>query len=456
MIKTQDYLREFVTILFMRKKVVTAIFLLFIAGALLIAFFWPPVFASSGSIILKRNEAMTSPQSLEDVQAELTRITEDDRYSELEMLTSNTIVKRTAQRLGEESDFFRDRFDSGKGQRRLQNTIKTNLTAELVPQSNVIRLAFQWNEPAQAKEVLDIYLQEYLDYRSELYNPKEALSFFRQQIQKFNEQIGQRENKLLQLAQQHNLSDPTEQIKSNLLVVKNLEGTLADKKNEFKEKEAYINHIEEALKSKDYNFFTSIDNLEIGDYGQTLLGMIQEKRELLQEYTEESGKVQRMQEQIDSTHKSFREEVKQYLAGQKSNLQGIKENIERMESKINNLEQRNLELYSNMLQKDSIQREIDLLDTSYTTFGKRLEQANIKSKARTDALFNVGLLSEPATPTAPVFPQKSRVIGLGALIGLVMGITSGFLLEFFDHTFKRPEDVYNYTDMPHLCSLPRW
>ncbi len=456
MIKTQDYLREFITILFIRKNVVIITSLLFIVGGVLIAFLWPPTFAAQGSTLLKRNEALTSPESIEDVNPEVARIRQDDLFSEQELLTSNSVVNKTAERLIEEDTSYQWTSAGEQGKAKLASKINKNLSTKLVPNSNVIRATMTWGNPTKAQKALETYFDEYLTYRSELYNPEEALSFFRSQIDNFDEQLNQLEQKLVKMAEKGNISDASEQIRTNLLVQKNIENALTELKNELRQKKASINHIEESLKSQDYNFFTSVDDIEIGEYGKELRALVQEKRDLLKNYTEQSSKVQKLQEQIDETYQSVKKEVQRFLNARKAEVEGIKKSIADMKQRLRELEERNVELYKSTIQTDNINRQIDLLDQSYETFAKRLEQANIKSSARTDTLFNVGILSKPRTLEKPVFPQKRRVIGLSIVIGLIAGVTLAFLLEFFDHTFKRPEDVYNFTNLPHICSLPRW
>jgi capsular polysaccharide biosynthesis protein len=57
---------------------------------------------------------------------------------------------------------------------------------------------------------------------------------------------------------------------------------------------------------------------------------------------------------------------------------------------------------------------------------------------------------------SPVFPNKKTFIPIGFIVGILLGFTIGFLREFFDHTFKRPEDVDNYLGLPTILSIPEF
>jgi capsular polysaccharide biosynthesis protein len=39
---------------------------------------------------------------------------------------------------------------------------------------------------------------------------------------------------------------------------------------------------------------------------------------------------------------------------------------------------------------------------------------------------------------------------------MVLGCGLGFLREYLDHTFKRPEDIVRFAELPVLFSLEKW
>ena len=528
MIKTQDYIREFVTTLFIRKNIILCTMVIFVVAAFLIVFFWPPIFVSTGSILVKTSRPLKSQVSVDDAESKMTQVSEEDLFSEMQILTSYSVAERTVKQLQKEGNFFKNERFSEKAFRQLVDKIEENLSIELAPKSSVIKTSFIWQDPEKAEHILQTYLQEYLNYRTELYNPKEAQSFLYEQVHRFNEELKKQEDKLVQLAEQGSLSDPKRQIQSNLLIQENLEKVIMDLKNKRTEKGAYIQHIQDSLSSQDINsfasvddikigdfekklyalmlqrhdllknytpespkvqhteegiqdiykslnaevqqqidaqemqgsqdinFFTSVDNLEIGDFGKRLHDLIMQKQNILMTYTPESPKVQRIEKEVQDVYVSLKAEVQRYIDAQKAQLQGVEESIAVMERKLRNLEKRNVELYKNTIKSDRISREIGFLAESYKTFAKRLEEINIATNTKVDTLFNVGILSKPKFLAAPIFPDKKKVIPLGLLLGLIIGVTMGFSLEFFDHSLKRPEDVSNYTDLPLICSIPKW
>ncbi len=456
MTRTEDYFREFVTITFIQKNVILGIVAIFVLAAILIAFFWPPVYSAAGSIIIKRTQPLTSPGSLEDVRAEVSQLNEGDLFSEMQILQSRSVSERAARR------FLQKHGKLGGGEldavkiARLADEIEKKASTELVPLSNVIRVSLAWKDRDSAREILGFFFDEYLRYRSDLYNPQEAQMFFQQQISNFVNALDQREKELIAMAESGNVFAPDDQIRSNLLIKENLEKDLALLRQEYSRKKNYLEHIESSLDARDINFFTSVDNMEIGDLGKRLQQLFMDKQEMRKTYAADSNKIKHFDEEIQTVYESLRSEVQSYLEIQKADVDAMESNLEELDAKLLDLEKRNIQLYTSMVRNNRLDREINLLEDSYATFAKRLEEAEINSTTKADTFFNVGVLSKPQAANAPVFPKKSRIIPLGLILGLIVGITVGFVIEFFDHRFKRPEDIMHYAELPHLFSIARW
>ena len=64
---------------------------------------------------------------------------------------------------------------------------------------------------------------------------------------------------------------------------------------------------------------------------------------------------------------------------------------------------------------------------------------------------------EPALPSdAPVGPQVLRNAILAALVGVVLGIGIAFMWEYFDDTFRGPEDVRETLNLPVLAGITKF
>jgi len=123
---------------------------------------------------------------------------------------------------------------------------------------------------------------------------------------------------------------------------------------------------------------------------------------------------------------------------------------------VDKIKQENIKLYNTSLKMRLLQRQFKLAEESYETFLKRWNEARIDRSNVASNLFSVNIISGAKASLTPVFPDKKKVIPIGFVVALIFGITIGFLVEFFDHTFKRPEDVERFTGLQTIFSIPKF
>lgn len=67
---------------------------------------------------------------------------------------------------------------------------------------------------------------------------------------------------------------------------------------------------------------------------------------------------------------------------------------------------------------------------------------------------NVKVIDTAKEPKDPIKPSKKKNVGVAGLAGLVLGAALIFLLEFIDHTFKKPEDIERHLGINVIGTVP--
>ena len=67
---------------------------------------------------------------------------------------------------------------------------------------------------------------------------------------------------------------------------------------------------------------------------------------------------------------------------------------------------------------------------------------------------NVQVIDTAKVPTKPVKPNKKMNISVAGVLGLLLGALLIYLLEYLDHTFKKPEDVENQLEINVIGTIP--
>lgn len=152
------------------------------------------------------------------------------------------------------------------------------------------------------------------------------------------------------------------------------------------------------------------------------------------------GNIQRLESQ--SAAKDL--EMAQY----DSQIKQVQSNMAKIESQINAAplgEQQ----YSDLL------RERDLAKDKYVNLSAKLNQAEIsqdlENRGQGD---NLELLDPPSVPQTPTEPKRPLVIGMGAGLGLLLGLVIAGAREMKDTSLKNLKDVRAYTQIAILGSVP--
>lgn len=447
--KTENYLKEFYFILFAQRKVILWTTILFFILSVLIAFLWPPVYSASGSILAKAKKVEKDPEAIENVELRPFPITKEDLASESEILTSPDVIERTI-RLLQEKNLYKKTDKLSDEVYKIQNQLKT----VIIPASNVIEVTFYNGNPDNAVSILGTLMDQYVFYRMNVYSPSEAEGFYSQQADQFKNELQSNENNIMGIVGNSRIADPQKEIDKNILLKKDLEQQLLTLKSEAIEKEGNISHLDRALKEKNIQYFSYIDNKPLNDLSAKLQELTLERGKVLRVYNEKSDKIKLIDKQIEDTFSLIKSEISAIRANLQKQLHIVQNKITAVKSDISALNDSNVQLQKQLIDSQRIAREIKLQEFSYETFSKRREEARINNTAATTSLANVSILSKAFPSDGPVFPKKPVVIPLGMLVGFITGCSFGFLREFFDHTFKKPSDVYNYVGLPVIFSIP--
>ncbi|MBN1348671.1 hypothetical protein JXJ21_04615, partial [candidate division KSB1 bacterium] len=77
-----------------------------------------------------------------------------------------------------------------------------------------------------------------------------------------------------------------------------------------------------------------------------------------------------------------------------------------------------------------------------------------ESMKRTEASMQYEIIEHAVKPIKPIKPKKVRLMAMGAMLGLFIGIGIIFLLEYTDDSFKNKEDVEEYLGLIVLGTIP--
>jgi len=475
MTQSDDYLREIILTFFSHIKLILGTTLLGILMAVAIILFYPSQYEVITSFIFTGNRVEKSPDSLETTELKVVELTREDLLSEMEMIGSYDVVENTVKKIIEKNpDFFRTRvgildrvIHVIKGDKESPDTvlptmlkatrsIQSRLNTEILPKTNIIQVTLTTEDPAKGLEMISDISHEFIRFRSTIFNPIRAETLFEQQATAYNDALINKEEELIKLAKTFKSADPAREIENNLLIINNLREQMAIIKKETIETRQFIDFLHQQIDSDTRSHFSFIKDLSITNFGEKVQQLVIERGNLMRTFSPESVKVTRIDEQIEKTFSQLKAEVRIYLTEKESTLETLEKTLEDFDHQIQTLSIRNISLHTQQILMRRINRNINILSHSHDTFVKRWESAKISNKWNTENLFSVRVLRKPFSSGISVFPNTKGLLVVGFLAGFLIGCSAAFFLEFFDHTFKKPEDVQKYADLPAVFSIPKW
>jgi succinoglycan biosynthesis transport protein ExoP len=144
------------------------------------------------------------------------------------------------------------------------------------------------------------------------------------------------------------------------------------------------------------------------------------------------------------------------LEGLEAEVERLKKDEAALRQTIANVEQR-LEAVPEREQEFArLTRDQQASKGLYDSLLKKLDEAQLGENLETDRhgeQFRV--LEDALPPSAPVAPNRPRLVILGLILAIAAGVGAVLAAEQFDETFHDVDDLRNFTKVPVLASIPR-
>jgi uncharacterized protein involved in exopolysaccharide biosynthesis len=457
MIRTEDYKRELISIVFAQKHLIFWTMFLIFLGAVLVSFFWPPTYAATGSVLLTGKQVSDrDSQALQNSETRAFSISKEEIASEVKILSSPQTVKSALATVAGKYPALR--VDGEAGMVASVSDVIKNLKIRVVPATNVIEIQYFNRSAALATDVLNALMNEYLVQRGRLYarRTQAPAKLFADEAERYREGVRAKDDEMVSLLKQTGGADPRVEIEANIKFKKQLELDLNALKKERAEASQTVALLEKALADTDVQYFAFLENPTIREIGIRLSALYVERGNLMRIFQAQDDTVVALTEQITDNLALLKREVGSVRESFGKKLQSVNNQIKDIETQIARYDGKNIALAEQIIGAQRIAREAEVMKSSYETYAKRANEVAINNALASDEpSISVRVIDTAFPSKGPVFPKRAAVLPLGLLAGLLTGCSLGFVREYFDHTFKKPSDVKTYAGLPVLFSLSR-
>jgi uncharacterized protein involved in exopolysaccharide biosynthesis len=491
-------LRDFLTVVFKRKRLILAFFLTLVAIVAAGSFLSPKTYEVKASILVKKARAEVPLTPTASSQLFINEVTEEELNSEMEILKSRRLIEDVVRSLNIEEEEPKNALQSfmkslgdlvGNSDLSFQDEMVLHLQKEIKVQtagrSNVIEVSYRSTDREFAANAVNALTARYLEWRTEVFQSPQALSFFEEQMKNAEMQLAEAEERLeksfedsalTRLAGGVHGSDSLAAQKSLLLQqLGELENELAEADVRVRESEETVTALQERfakepqrLPSSDrWKLDPTVEEIERG-----LVTLQLERDALVQDFQPDSRQVRDIDEQIRLARKrlaeaqeragsidrteinSVHQELKGELLRAEAELEGARTRHASLIGQVSKYRRDLRDLNQKGFVVDKLTREAKTAEEAYLLYKKKFEEARISAGMDQQKLVNVSIAQPAERPLTPVAPKTTLNLFLAVFLGLFGGLAAAFAAEYFDHSFTTGEDLVRHLGVPILASIP--
>jgi len=175
--------------------------------------------------------------------------------------------------------------------------------------------------------------------------------------------------------------------------------------------------------------------------------------EMSTQYTMDYEPLRRLKSELDSSTSLLRDEISNYIRGKKIQSSSLKASIDELDRVAIDLEAAVRNTAQQRATYDHLKNDYQQARDAYTETKNKLEQARMASSLSQQKLI-ITMLDPPVLPNSPFKPNRIAIAIMGLFLGLFAAFSGAFILDYFDHSLKNPEDIVRHLDIPCFGSIP--
>src|SRR5690348_626299 len=452
----EPHLLDYVMVLRKHQWMILTFLLTVVTVVTIASFKMKPVYVASARVEVDRENPNALPfqdSNSIDMYMDLENYIE----TQIEILRSETLAMKTIRsmdlaRYPEFGGNPNEIIDAGANQKEppILGAFLGRLNVKRVPNSRLLEVQFEGENPELAAQVVNAHLQNYVEenFKSRYDATTQASNFLSSELEELRIKMEKSEDAQVAYERQNQIWMVDANQNTTTQKLEDLSKSLTDAQTELSKREATF----ELAHSPNADSLDAIQgNTEIQD-------LLKKKSDLEQKYTETlnqtgpnypavqdlAAQIKDIDAQIEERKKAVIEQVDSDFHESQTRTALLERDLNHQEALANNLAQK-------LVQYNILKHDAESNKELYDGLLQKLKEAGISAGLRTS---NIRIVDPALVPSVPTRPQKTRNITLAFLVGLVGGIGLAFFREYLDNTVKSPDDIQVLTGLPSLTVVP--
>jgi polysaccharide biosynthesis transport protein len=324
------------------------------------------------------------------------------------------------------------------------------LAVKRVPNSRLIEVHFEAEDPQLAAQVVNTHVQNYVEenFRSKYDATMQASNWLSAELEELRIKVEKSEDARIAYERENQIWQIDEKQDITTQKLADLSHAVTEAQTDVAQKEAL------------YRMAVSgnVDALPAARSNEVVSSLLKRKSDLeelyaeaLDQYGPNYPKVLRLaaqqkevEQNLANARKTMVESIEEEFETARSHVEILQESLDKQKAEANDLAEK-------LVQYHILQHDAESNKQLYDGLLQKLKEAGIMAGLRSS---NIRVVDPALAPTGPSRPQKARNILLAFLVGLVGGIGLALFREYLDNTVKSPDDIEALTGLPSLAVVP--
>ncbi|MBW1918308.1 MAG: polysaccharide biosynthesis tyrosine autokinase, partial [Deltaproteobacteria bacterium] len=449
-------LQEYLGILVKRRWAALSVFITLVVTVILYSFTATPIYKATTQLLIEREP----PRILEGREVIPGTSGGQEFYqTQYKLLESRALAQKVVDKLHlDKHPAYREIFaslppDADPAQRRqakerLISAVLNSLEITPIRNSNLVEVSFYDPDPKFAARVVNTLAQAYIEQSLEMRfsAAQETAHWLQKKIAEARKKLEASETRLNHYKREHNIVAPEDKESITAQKLEKLNQALVEAQTRRLEVETRYNQVSQGKPISEV-----LDNPVIQALKAQEAAIIAEQSQLARKYGEKHPRMIRLANELAAIRGKMRAEMHTIIQAIKNQYQMAKAQEENLKAALEAQKAQTQDLSDRSIQFRVLLRDVETNRALYENLLKTLKETTATQNVPAT---NIRIVYPATVPSAPVKPRKVRNTLLAVVMGLVLGAGLALTLERLDNTFKTPQEVEAWLEIPNLALIP--
>jgi uncharacterized protein involved in exopolysaccharide biosynthesis len=464
-----ESVREFLHILFKRKRFVVIAFLAIATPIIVLSLLRPPSYRAAAKLLVvgSRSYLQLSPQEVKKAapmpEAQVI-------FAEIENLKNRSFLLDAAKHL--EVDIVDPVPDDPEERARATAAqIRNSLEITAFPKSPMIEVAYRDQDAHKAAAVVNTLVDTYLEYHPSLYESPDVANFFDQRMVRIQDELRKSEDKLDSYQRKTGIVDLEQQQDETVRQMMSRELAMRETGNQIAQAAKLVSELEDALAKAPERVSGDVNmiNNPVARALDERIGLLTvELSELRQKYTDADRRVRDKNQQIVELKARVAEQPERIIGSERFEISQIRQNLqeellraranhEALIAKQATLQQDVADYNKEIVTIDEagsnlreLEDEVEQHRVALQNAMKQRDEAELSLEMSADKLDTIRIVDRAAPPSKPYDTNAALTILVALIAGLGLGVAGAFGLEFLYQSYHFGSDIERELELPVL------